>query len=75
MFGGWLLVHCGGSIRCIKAEIGDENREKGKGLHLEQAPWKTESSKILRRDRGSNLCFRETALVSCGGWLKGLDQR
>lgn len=48
MFEGWLLVHCGWTIRCMMAEIRDEARERGWNLDLELVTW--EKRPVLSED-------------------------
>lgn len=64
------MVHCGGSIRCIKAEIGDEAREKGEGLHLELVPWKNRVLKDFKKGKEDPIYVLERLLWCLveGGW-------
>lgn len=62
MFGDWLLVHGGESIRCIKAERGDEAREKGEGLRLELVPWKNRVLKDFKKGREDPIYVLERLL-------------
>lgn len=76
MFGGRLLVHCGWSIRYVKAEVGDETRERGWDLDPELVPIKKRVLKDFKKEKDDLIYVLERLLWHLveGDW-KGLDQR
>lgn len=62
MFGGWLLVHCGRSIRCVKAEVGDETRERGWDLDPELVPVKKRVLKDFKKEKDDLIYVLERLL-------------
>lgn len=72
------MVHCGWSIRYIKAEIRHKARERLWGLDLELVPWKNmgQSPQSFKKGKDDPIYVLERLLWRLveGGW-KGPDQR
>lgn len=74
MFGGCLLVHCGWSIRCVKAEVGDETRERDWDLDLKLVFIKKRVLKDFKKKKDDLIYVLERLLWHLveSGW-KGPD--
>lgn len=59
-------VHCGRSIRCVKAEVGDETRERGWDLDPELVPMKKRVLKDFKKEKDDLIYVLERLL-----WLLG----